>query len=56
MCIRRADVQLRREPACNSQHPSRAVETHLRHAFQKLGVIARTQLRGALAEKITGAP
>ena len=32
------------------------VETHLRHAFQKLGVNARTQLRGALAEKITGAP
>jgi DNA-binding NarL/FixJ family response regulator len=32
------------------------VETHLRHAFQKLGVGARAQLRDALAEKITGAP
>jgi DNA-binding NarL/FixJ family response regulator len=32
------------------------VETHLRHAFQKLGVHARTELRDALAAKITVAP
>jgi DNA-binding NarL/FixJ family response regulator len=32
------------------------VETHLRHAFQKLDVHARTALRDALAEKITVAP
>ena len=32
------------------------VETHLRHVFQKLGVHARTELRDALAEKITVAP
>ena len=32
------------------------VETHLRHAFQKLAVTARTQLREALEEKITGGP
>ncbi len=32
------------------------VETHLRHAFQKLGVHARTELRAALAEKITVGP
>ena len=32
------------------------VETHLRHAFQKLGVHARTELRDALAKKITVAP
>ena len=32
------------------------VETHLRHVFQKLDVHARTELRDALAEKITTAP
>ncbi len=32
------------------------VETHLRHAFQKLGVRARTQLPDVLAQKITGGP
>ncbi|HEV2770881.1 MAG TPA: helix-turn-helix transcriptional regulator, partial [Solirubrobacteraceae bacterium] len=32
------------------------VETHLRHAFQKLGVHARAELRAALEEKITVVP
>ncbi len=32
------------------------VETHLRHAFQKLAVHGRKQLRDALAAKITGGP
>ena len=51
-----AEGRTNREIAAELYITVATVETHLRHAFQKLGVSARTQLRGALAEKITGSP
>ena len=51
-----AEGRRNREIAAELYITVATVETHLRHAFQKLGVSARTQLHAALAEKITGAP
>lgn len=51
-----AEGRRNREIAAELYVTVATVETHLRHAFQKLGVNARTELHGALAEKITGAP
>ena len=45
-----------REIAAELYVTNATVETHLRHAFQKLDVHARTELHDALAEKITVAP
>jgi DNA-binding NarL/FixJ family response regulator len=51
-----AEGRTNREIAAELYVTVATVETHLRHAFQKLNVTARTQLSAALAEKITGAP
>ncbi|HEV2777693.1 MAG TPA: helix-turn-helix transcriptional regulator, partial [Solirubrobacteraceae bacterium] len=51
-----AEGRTNREIAAELYVTVATVETHLRHAFQKLGVRARAQLRGALAQKITGDP
>ena len=51
-----ADARTNRAIAAELFVTVATVETHLRHAFQKLGVHARTELRDALAKKITVAP